>query len=117
MQAHTALQGLCSTAVVPSRLSAVQLFHNSCAIRADPRGSGETPELLFQVAAKLLSERSEDMAFVIPLRSGDDGGHNRRLTKWFKTEGEHIGAQEAICEIDTEEVSDGLSHAESIFLA
>ena len=46
-----------------------------------------------------------DAAYVIPIYTGDDGGHDRRVVKWFKKEGELLEAQEALCEIETTEVS------------
>ena len=39
----------------------------------------------------------------MPLYVGDDGGHDHRVSRWLKSEGDVVAPDEAVCEIETTE--------------
>ena len=68
-----------------------------------------------EAAQQLLKDT--ELAYIVPLYIEDDGGHDRKIAKWFKQEGDAIASQDVLCEIDTTEFSYDFTTDEEGFLA
>jgi hypothetical protein len=77
--------------------------------------SSESSSIEKKAAQKLLKDA--DLAYLVPLYIEDDGGHDRKVAKWFKEKGDVINSQDVLCEIDTTEFSYDFTTEEEGFLA
>ena len=68
-----------------------------------------------KAAHKMLKDT--DLAYIVPLYIENDGGHDRKVAKWFKQEGDPVASQDVLCEIDTTEFSYDFTTEEEGFLA
>jgi hypothetical protein len=68
-----------------------------------------------KAAQQLLKDT--ELAYIVPLYIEDDGGHDRKIAKWFKQEGDAVTSQDVLCEIDTTEFSYDFTTDEEGFLA
>ncbi len=80
-----------------------------------PTTHGIDPGVVHKALDAVLSD--EDAAYLIPLYIGDDGGHDHRVSQWFKSEGDAVIADEAVCEIETTEFLYDFGPQEDGFLA
>ena len=66
-----------------------------------PAAQMDDPDVLHKALDAVLSD--EGAAYLVPLYVGDDGGHDHRVSRWLKSEGDVVAPDEAVCEIETTE--------------
>jgi hypothetical protein len=80
-----------------------------------PTTHGIDPGVVEKALDVVLSD--EGAAYLVPMYVGDDGGHDHRVSQWFKSEGAAVAADEAVCEIETTEFLYDFGPKEAGFLA